>query len=246
MPPHWQNTYPQHWPAFLRVMIQILFAVLCMVAFGSRSLERRWNWDPDSGTGSAKKSSDPTNVATKRTDPDYMERISVRVGILTIIASSLLSTAVTFLTSDPPSGSLIQYQTPSTQRYLWVTVGLLLSGIIAGSSVMYMLSTYTRDWGVRVAMSTRGRVWCGLILLSYPFFVIFIAIATSTIGFTKAALQSEDLSVRIGAVLINAVSLSLLVPLVWRSIPPEWLSERGKHATGEKPQADGDYNGNAG
>ncbi|KZV89674.1 hypothetical protein EXIGLDRAFT_838383 [Exidia glandulosa HHB12029] len=214
MPDHWKNEYP-----FLRTtgfawvepILKVIFAALCMVAFGSRSLDYRW-----------KKMS-----KKEKHHESYLERISQRVQSLTIITTLLLPTIVTLLTADPPSWSLVRYNEPFTQWCLWTAFGLLLGGVIVGVAEMYMLATYTRRWGKEVAMATRFRVWCGLILLSYPFFATFSAILIGTIGLAHASwLSDSGLHAAVGALVVIVLPSSLLLPLGLRSLPVSKAQQR--------------------
>lgn len=172
----------------------------------------------------------------------------------------MLAPVATLFTSPPSATSILDYDKLVPQRCLWAALGLLMGGAFSGFADIWMLATYTREYGVEVrrgarcaacsyhreqtAMATRARVWCGFIMLSYPFFAILMASIVFAVGelhfamrccglkrllhagLTTVAWQSQDALMRTLSLLLLTQPLFVVVPLLVRSLPvPEKQSQ---------------------
>lgn len=71
MPAHWTNEYPDC-PLWTQPLLKLTFSALCMISFGSRTLQRRWDI-----------------IANEEEHDKYMRRISDRLVTLTLVVHGL-------------------------------------------------------------------------------------------------------------------------------------------------------------
>ncbi|KIY64498.1 hypothetical protein CYLTODRAFT_401809 [Cylindrobasidium torrendii FP15055 ss-10] len=106
-----------------------------------------------------------------------------RLSNIILVAGLLLATAAVFITTAPPESSILNY----TQRGPYISIigsfGLLIGGIIVGSAVLLVLTRLQPEWMLDVFCADKFRIFCILIILSYP--VISVAIATLLLAFGK-------------------------------------------------------------
>ena len=70
IPKHWKGEFPEA-PECIQPLLKVVFAVLCMVAFGARNLEHKWKMVNSSEAG-----------FTENTD-----RLASRVSTITVVVS---------------------------------------------------------------------------------------------------------------------------------------------------------------
>ncbi|KAH6909481.1 hypothetical protein BKA70DRAFT_1221726 [Coprinopsis sp. MPI-PUGE-AT-0042] len=194
LPPHWNNKFPNVKSEWLRRLLESTFTVLCMVSFGHTTLDHKWKMT---------NSSEEAFVKDK-------ELISQRITTVTVVASLLLTSAAALVTTDPPKGSIMNYTARGPYLCLWAAFGILIGGIIVASADVYVLATCYPKWVYEVLMATRGRIWCVLILLAYPFFAVGVGVIVCVMGLLVAAWISQDRIVQTGCVFLLLVPASLI------------------------------------
>lgn len=68
MPPHWKNEWPGC-PPWMHPIMKFTFAAMCMISFGSLTLQRRWDKLRES----------------EKAHEEYMKRIADRILTLTVV-----------------------------------------------------------------------------------------------------------------------------------------------------------------
>jgi hypothetical protein len=66
-------------------------------------------------------------------------------------AGLLLSCIVALITTPPPAPNILDYTLPGTYISLWVSFGILLGGLIVGSTDILVMGTSTPQWTYQVS-----------------------------------------------------------------------------------------------
>ncbi|KZW01166.1 hypothetical protein EXIGLDRAFT_760930 [Exidia glandulosa HHB12029] len=176
MPKHWRKDFSDCAHRWAQPYLEGLFATLCLIAVGYASLDRRWEF----------------MTRGERLDREHTGHIATRLTTITVTAGLLLATTATLITTDAPRADILDYTITGPYICLWASFGLLIGGAIVGSADIFVMSTSTREWTLRILMATRARVFCVLILLAYPF--ISIGIATLVLAFGMVTCGGLDVA----------------------------------------------------
>ncbi|KAH7105925.1 hypothetical protein BKA62DRAFT_688386 [Auriculariales sp. MPI-PUGE-AT-0066] len=208
-PYHWQCIFEKSWP-WTRPYLAMIWGFFCSIAFGQSGLEEAW----DRIRGS------------EAEFQEYINRANARVSNLTIVAGLFLGSVSTLLTAEPPMPEMFKFTIRSSYLLTGCCFGILLGGILCGFGVMHIMSTCTRQWVVECLCANRGRIWCMLILVSYPFISFFAALHCLIAGFLVTHMSSDDLIIKIGSIFLYIVPFSLYIPVFILSRPPASVRRR--------------------
>ncbi|KZV62581.1 hypothetical protein PENSPDRAFT_617775 [Peniophora sp. CONT] len=194
MPRHWRTDYADNVrPAYLRPILRGAFTTFCMIAYGHRTLEEQWRVLHETSAFLEEK-----------------RRLSSMVQTVNVVATLLLASTATFITTTPPKLGIIDYTRRGPYICLFASFGLLLGGIIVGCIVQFAFSSSTQRWVRDTLMKTRFRIWVLMLLLGYPFISIALAASVNILGLLVAAWSSDDCVVKIGSGFLLALPVSLL------------------------------------
>ncbi|KZV67452.1 hypothetical protein PENSPDRAFT_688076 [Peniophora sp. CONT] len=195
MPRHWRNNYSDNVrPKFLRPILRATFLAFCLIAYGQPNLETQWRI-----------------MHNSRSFEEEKDRLTKNVGTVNIVATLLLATTATFITTVPPQAGIIDYNRRGPYICLLASFGLLLFGIIVGSAAQFFISSCTQDLVRDTLMSTRFRIWVIMSSLVYPFVAIGAAASANILGLLITAWASQDRIVQVGSGFLLALPLLLLV-----------------------------------
>jgi len=194
LPAHWQPISPSARFSRLR---NIVFITLCLTAFGDTSMDHVWAIIKLEGKGDDSGWDEGMREVVCR-----MEKVLVVVRLksdlkkfiwLTIIeATLLLATSAALITTEAPRATILNYTLRTPYLCLLSSAGLLLGGISVAAGAVQVISKARPEWAERVGVnscsslmlteapfqtlfSNRARVYCMLILVSYPSFSIVVS-----------------------------------------------------------------------
>ncbi|KAA1477604.1 hypothetical protein DENSPDRAFT_615588 [Dentipellis sp. KUC8613] len=180
----------------LDTIIETAFRVLCLVSLGHPNLGDVWD---------ICNSDEETWLRGK-------DRLWNRVNTITIVAGLLLGSTAAFATTSPPRPDLVDYATLGSYRCILASFGLTLGGLIAGSTILFVMTKCHANWFRDTLMGSRSRVCCTLVIIGYPFIVIGIATAILAFGLLAAAWRSSDSAIHIGGPFVMLVPC-MLIPM---------------------------------
>ncbi|KAH8101517.1 hypothetical protein BXZ70DRAFT_933682 [Cristinia sonorae] len=200
MPQHWKCEFSMK-PPFSSVM-ELIFKILCLLSFGSESLDELWSI---------------MRVAT--TEPEkfigYKDRVVSRVGVLTVTAGLLLATTAAFATTNPPSPEILDYSKTGPYSCILTSFGFTLGALVVGSSQLFVMTQCTPNWCLTTIFSSRSRLVCTMFVMAYPVFALIVAAGTNAIGIILATSQSSSRLVRSGSVILTVVPGTMLLAFAW-------------------------------
>ncbi|KAI0093738.1 hypothetical protein BDY19DRAFT_270242 [Irpex rosettiformis] len=207
MPTHWNSEFPKAW-FWPRPILKLLFTTLVLVSFGHSSLQQKWE----------------IIQSNKEKFTECMDRVSARISTITVVAGLLLSCVVALITTPPPETTILDYNQRGPYLCLWVAFGILLGGIIVGSTDIHVLFTCSPRWMQQTLMATRMRLLFALIFFAYPFFAIGCATLVCVFGLLVACWLSDDRIVQVACVFLLLAPASLVLPFVLTQLDSSVIS----------------------
>ncbi|KAJ7122088.1 hypothetical protein C8R44DRAFT_876404 [Mycena epipterygia] len=170
------------------------FNFLCIASLGHSGLERLW-----------------AAMKLEEEGDDSVWADGMRQTCLSWYASLLLATAAAFITTTPPRESMVNYTLRGPYICMLAAFGLLIGGIIVAAAA-FLVTTKSRPyWLENVPYANRFRVYCTLIMLSYPFCSIGTATLFLVFGILSSIWCAEDRGIQIAAPLILSLPISIAV-----------------------------------
>ncbi|KAJ7251623.1 hypothetical protein C8J57DRAFT_1238447 [Mycena rebaudengoi] len=221
MPAHWRSEFPASRP-WMSLLLRFAWSWMCAVATGGTTLDGAWS----------------SIQTSEEAFQAYVGKLNTRISTISILAGLFLASITTLLTTTPPLPDLFDFHQRACYLLLILSFSIMLSALLAGFLVQYMMSTgCTRIWAVHDLCTTRPRMWVMLIIVGYPFMAFFWATAALMIslcfhltmnlwipnmtpGFLVAEVTSHDpIMIVVGAVfnLVPAL-LYLLTKLVFAPV----------------------------
>ena len=209
-PEYWKNEYRRVWPKPLRYILKALFTLLCLIAFGRKTLDYKWETMQDDSK-----------------HDKYTETLSDRLTTLSVVVSSLHAAPSSWraqLTRAVVAGEFAPVLDRGPRHYraaercthglhdalgVYVPVGCLwrpsrrcdrrCSRRIHHGHVLYALGQRCKQLlsnplagnselilylfaPPQTLMGSRLRVWSVLIILAYPFFSIVLGVGLCVVG----------------------------------------------------------------
>ncbi|KIY66830.1 hypothetical protein CYLTODRAFT_491171 [Cylindrobasidium torrendii FP15055 ss-10] len=177
----------ERWKPPASVLGGMLYSLLCLIAFGYSSMDRI---------------RDNLHNSNKKPWEKGVRQMYDRLNNIIVVAGLLLATAAVFITTPPPEGSMLNYTRRGPYICIMGSFGLLVGGVIVGSSVLLVLARLQREWMLNVFCADRFRIFCTLIMLAYP--VVSVAVATLLLAFglLSAVWCAEDVGIKGASVII--------------------------------------------
>ncbi|KAJ3537693.1 hypothetical protein NM688_g6641 [Phlebia brevispora] len=188
IPKPWAEPMPEHWDTPEKPLQKALFSLLCVGALGQYSMEKFWEACQDDETYKHRK-----------------EGVMNRLQNISVVASLLLAALSVTLTTPPPLPHLLDYTQPVPYIFLCNAFSATLTVIIFSSAILYSMTEMRRIWFVESFAKTRSNVYAFLVLLSFPYAQIGLALGSAVLGLLIAALSSQDTLLRVDAAIFIAV-----------------------------------------
>ncbi|KAF5320373.1 hypothetical protein D9758_018083 [Tetrapyrgos nigripes] len=191
VPPHWQIDREDNF-----LILRILFRIFCAIGHGQDRIEKVWD------------------IVTNEIDfSDHRDRLASRYSSLAIMGALLITTTVSFLTTEPPRPDIFNYKERTPYLFTGGAIYATFIGTIIASAISWGLSKCSSWWYCEVMMATELRVFITIFLMAVPFLLFGLATLMEGIGAMIAAVNSGDILAIIGSVLMGSfmVVLSLLV-----------------------------------
>ncbi|KDQ30105.1 hypothetical protein PLEOSDRAFT_154811 [Pleurotus ostreatus PC15] len=129
------------------------------------------------------------------------DRLAQRTTTTTVVAGLLVGATATLIRTTPP------------------VEDIMLGSLIVGSSMIFITLKCDPVWFCSTLMATRSKVLCTFVLIAYPFVTVGIATALAALGFVVASLQSNDLVMNIGSIILLMLPICLLFVFAWTQLP---------------------------
>ncbi|KAJ8703401.1 hypothetical protein PTI98_002025 [Pleurotus ostreatus] len=200
LPDHWECEfgYPKPWDR----AATLAFRMAVLISFGHDNLDSVWEichseekWAHDK------------------------DRLAQRTTTTTVVAGLLVGATAALIRTTPPVEELLNYTRRGPYLLLLLSFGITLGSLIVGSGMIFITLKCDPVWFCSTLMATRSKVLCTFVLIAYPFVTVGIATALAALGFVVASLQSNDLVMNIGSIILLMLPICLLFVFAWTQLP---------------------------